>query len=209
MAWIEKIQEAINYIEDNLFEAIFVESVSKAINYAPSSFSNFFSAVTGYSVGEYIRFRRLSCAADQLINEEASVTEMAFQCRYETVEAFSKAFKRLFNCSPSQFSKSKLKYRKFSPISINFLLKGGFSMTRNLIPGLQKVDWSDTKRQNEFVNSVISTLNALGEKLSYEYVCAVSGSAFRTSFSMPSIQQWNHGNYHVINTPVIIQHTFD
>ena len=81
-------------------------------------------------------------------------------------------------------------------------------MTRNLIPGLLNVDWSDTNRQNEFVNSVVSALNVLGERLDYDTVCAISGSAFRTSFSMPSIQQWNHGNYHVIHTPIIIEHTF-
>ena len=208
MIWIEKIQEAINYIESNLFEEVTISSIGKAINYAPSSFTNFFSAVTGYSVSEYIRFRRLSCAAEQLLKNKVSVTEMAFQCGYETVEAFSKAFKRLFGCPPSAFVKSELKYQKFSPISINFLLKGGFSMTRNLIPGLLKVDWSDTRRQNEFVNSVVSAMNAFGEKTDYDTVCALSGSAFRASFSMPSVCQWNLGNYHVINTPIIIEHIF-
>jgi hypothetical protein len=81
-------------------------------------------------------------------------------------------------------------------------------MKRNLIPDLLKVDWSDPQRQNEFVNSVVSALNALGDKVDYDYVCAVSGSAFRTSFSMPSVCIWNHGNYHVIHTPIIIEHTF-
>ena len=38
-------------------------------------------------------------------------------------------------------------------------------MKRNLIPDLQKVDWSDTSRQSEYVNSVVSALNGLGEKL--------------------------------------------
>lgn len=208
MIWTEKIQEAIDYIEDHLFEDISIEAVGKSIHYAPSSFSNFFSAVTGYSVKEYIRFRRLACAADQLRKEEVPVTEIAFKCGYETVEAFSKAFKRFFGCSPSQFSKSELKYRTFSPITIDFLLKGGFGMTRNLIPGLLQVDWLDTQRQNEFVLSVVSVMNALGEKLDYDYVCAVSGSAFRTSFSMPSACKWNHGNYHVIHTPIIVEHTF-
>ncbi len=81
-------------------------------------------------------------------------------------------------------------------------------MERNVIPGLGKVDWSDRKRQNEFVNSVVSALNALGENLIYDTVCAVSGSAFRTSFSVPTGEIWNHGNYHVLNTPAIIGHTF-
>ncbi len=76
---------------------------------------------------------------------------------------------------------------------------------RNVILGLQKVDWSDTARQNEFVSSVVSALNGVGENVDYDYVCAVSGSAFRTSFSADG---WNHGNYHVINTPITIEHTF-
>lgn len=76
---------------------------------------------------------------------------------------------------------------------------------RNVILGLRKVDWSDVARQNEFVSSVVSALNALGEKLDYDYVCAVSGSAFRTSFS---VEGWNHGNYHVVNAPITIEHTF-
>ena len=105
MTWVDKVKEAIDYIEGNLFEPISAESVGNAINYAPSSFSNIFTAITGYSVGEYIRFRRLSCAADELADSGRSATDMAFECGYETVEAFSKAFKRLFGCPPSKLSK--------------------------------------------------------------------------------------------------------
>ena len=44
MSWIYKVQEAIEYIEANLFNDITIESIGKAINYAPSSFQNLFSA---------------------------------------------------------------------------------------------------------------------------------------------------------------------
>jgi AraC-like DNA-binding protein len=206
MIWVSKIMEAINYIEENLFEPINIESVGKAINYAPSSFSNLFSAFVGYSVGEYIRYRRLTVAAELLTKEKLSISDIAYECKYDTPESFSKAFKRFFNCTPSQFTELKSKVYKFSPITINFSLQGGFSMTRNIIPGLQKVSWKDTQRQSEYVNSIVSALNGLGENLSYDYVCAVSGSAFRTSFSNDG--KWNHGNYHVIHTPIIIEHTF-
>ncbi len=81
-------------------------------------------------------------------------------------------------------------------------------MKRNVIPDLLKVDWSDTRRQSEYVGSVVSAVCGLGERVDYDYVCAVSGSAFRTSFSKPSVIEWNHGNYHVMNTPIIIEHTF-
>lgn len=208
MTWVDKVQEAIEYIEVNLLNEITIESVGKAINYAPSSFQNLFSAITGYSIGEYIRFRRLACATDDLSEGNLSITDIAFKYRYENIESFSRAFKRLYNCSPSNFKKDNTDYLKFNPIVINFVLRGGFSMAKNYIPNLLKVDWSDIQRQNEFVNSVVSALNALGEKVDYDYVCALSGSAFRTSFSMPSISKWNHGNYHVIHAPIIIEHTF-
>jgi hypothetical protein len=78
-------------------------------------------------------------------------------------------------------------------------------MKRNVIPGLQKVDWSDTSRQSEFVHSVVSAVNGIGENVDYDYVCAVSGSAFRTSFS---VEGWDYGNYHAINAPITIEHTF-
>ena len=205
MNWVYKIQKAIDYIESNLTEKLNVDEVAKAVIYSPTPFQYLFSAVTGYSVGEYIRFRRLSCAADDLFDNNLSVTETAFKYQYETVEAFSKAFKRAYDISPSKFTKNNQNYHKFAPINIHFNLTGGFSMAKNFIPNLLKVDWSDNQRQNEFVNSVVSALNALGEKLNYDYVCAVSGSAFRTSFSKSG---WNHGNYHVNNTPIIIEHTF-
>ncbi len=208
MFWVGKIQEAIDHIERNLFGPLSAESVGRAIHYAPSSFSNYFSALTGYSVGEYIRFRRLSVAAEKLERGDTTVTDLAFTCGFETAEAFSKAFRRLLGCAPSQYASADTRHATFSPIGIQFMLKGGFGMTRNLIPGLQKVDWSDNQRQNEFVNSVVSALNALGENLTYDTVCAVSGCALRTSFSMPQSQAWNHGNYHVINAPAIIGHTF-
>lgn len=207
MHWVLKVQEAISYIEENLLGDISMESVGKAIHYSPSSFQNLFSALTGYSIGEYIRFRRLSLAAEELADNRNSVTEVSLKYGYETSEAFAKAFKRLFNCTPSKYGAS-LQRQKFQPIKIEYKLHGGYGMARNWIPGLMKVDWSDPQRQNEYVNSVVSALNALGERLNYDTVCVLSGSAFRTSFSKPSSEKWNHGNYHVIHTPILIDHTF-
>ena len=208
MIWVDKIQEALGFIEDNLLNDVTVESVGKAINYAPSSFQNIFSAITGYSVGEYVRFRRLTCAVEDLSEGRLTVTDIAFKYGYENVESFSRAFKKLFQMSPSNFKRDAVGYQKFNPIQIHFNIKGGFSMTRNYIPNLMQFDWSDTKRQNEFINSVISALGALGEKLHYDTLCPLSGCSFRTSFSHPFQDPWNHGNYHVIHAPIIIEHTF-
>jgi AraC-like DNA-binding protein len=48
-----------------------------------------------------------------------SVTEAAFKYQYETVEAFSKAFKRMYDIPPSKLTKTDSHYRRFAPIKIN------------------------------------------------------------------------------------------
>lgn len=103
-------------------------------------------------------------------------------------------------------ARTKLRERMIGLVKETLKQKApGEDFHRRVHKGLRKVDWGDVTRQNEFVNSVVSALGGLGENLDYDYVCAVSGSAFRTSFSVTG---WNHGNYHVINTPIVIEHTF-
>ena len=94
-------------------------------------------------------------------------------------------------------------YSKFN--HKNFTVKERTSMTRNYIPNLEKVDWSDPKRQSEYVGSVVSALKGLGVKTDYDYVCAVSGTAFMTSFSK---EGWDFGNQRVSGAPIIFEHTF-
>jgi len=124
MNWVHKIQQAIDYIECNLENKINAEKVAQAIMYSPIPLQYLFNAMTGYSVDEYIRFRRLDCAVIDLVDRNLSVTETAFKYHYETVEAFSKAFKREYDVSPSKFTKTHLCYRKFAPIKIDFNLTG-------------------------------------------------------------------------------------
>ena len=77
--------------------------------------------------------------------------------------------------------------------------------TRNVIPGLRKVDWSDTQRQNEFMNCVISAMEHLGKKCSYDDLACISGCAFRACSHKQGL---NPGAYHIIEDMPLIEHTF-
>jgi len=85
MNWVYKIQQAIDYIECNLENKINVEKVAQTIMYSPTPLQYLFRAITGYCVGEYIRFRKLDCAVIDLVDRNLSVTETAFKYHYETV----------------------------------------------------------------------------------------------------------------------------
>ncbi len=58
-------------------------------------------AMTGLTLGEYIRNRRLSLAAGDLLSTEDKIITIAFKYGYQTAEGFTKAFKRQFGYSPS------------------------------------------------------------------------------------------------------------
>ena len=63
-----------------------------------------FKIMTGYSLGEYIRFRRLYLAALDIMAGQNRVIDLALKYGYETPESFSKAFRRFHGVSPSQLS---------------------------------------------------------------------------------------------------------
>lgn len=68
-------------------------------------FHRIFSSVIGESIGVYITRLRLETAAQMLSNSNASVTEVAESCGYQSLHAFSKAFKKYFGTVPSADSK--------------------------------------------------------------------------------------------------------
>jgi len=76
-------------------------------------------------------------------------------------------------------------------------------MEKNRIEGMDKV-WNGDPC--EFANCVRVVSRALGDRFDYEYICAVSGAAFRASFAKDG---WNHGSYHISCCPIIIEHTFN
>ena len=118
MSWIDTIRNAVEYIEAHITDPLTQESVGAAIHYAPSTFQSLFRSVTGYTTGEYIRLRKLSCAADDLLAHRRSITETALSYGYATPEAFSKAFRRTYGCTPSQLARQAASYRRFQPIRI-------------------------------------------------------------------------------------------
>jgi len=101
MYWIKEMQNAIGFIEDKLLEQLDIEEIAKSANSSPANFRRIFSIVTGMTVGEYIRARRLSLAAQELLKSEHKILDVALKYGYETAESFAKAFSRFHDATPS------------------------------------------------------------------------------------------------------------
>ncbi|BCJ94104.1 AraC family transcriptional regulator [Anaerocolumna cellulosilytica] len=110
MNYYERVQKSIDYIEANLENKI---SISRAAQTAFMSVSNFyrmFFSLTGYTVKNYIRCRRISLAAPILIEGSMTILSLALTYDYESGDSFSRAFKRTTGLLPSDYKTTKSMY---------------------------------------------------------------------------------------------------
>ena len=97
---------ALAYVEEHLRTPFSREEVAAYCHVSLSSLEKLFRYALHYSLGEYIAKRRMSEAAQDIING-CSVTETAFTYQYSSPEAFSRAFRRIFGIPPLQFRKEQ------------------------------------------------------------------------------------------------------
>lgn len=124
MDWIRNLNNALQYIEDNLQEEIESHVVANVAYCSQFHFLRVFKILTGKTLGEYIRERRLSFAAQDLLSGDEKIIDIAFKYHYETPEAFSKAFKRFHGFPPSQVRKTDKLLSVAPPLYFSITVKG-------------------------------------------------------------------------------------
>ena len=128
MDWITGIQNAINYIEDHITEELDYEAIARESFSSPFHFQRVFSILCGYTLGEYIRNRRLSLAGTEFAAGKQKVIDIAFKYGYDNPESFAKAFQKFHGITPSQARGGGAKLKSFSRLSIKVTLEGGSVM---------------------------------------------------------------------------------
>lgn len=127
MDWITGIQRALNYVEMHLTEEIDYEAVAKEACSSVFHFQRVFHILCGYTLGDYIRMRRLTLAADELLRTKDKVIDIALKYGYDTPESFSRAFSRFHGVTPSEARKGG-NIKSFSRLSVKLILSGGNMM---------------------------------------------------------------------------------
>lgn len=129
MDWVTGIQKSIDYIEDNLTDDIDYERVAALCYSSPYHFQRVFGILCGYTLGEYIRNRRLSLAGAELAATEAKVIDVALKYGYESPDSFTKAFQRFHGILPSQAHNNASSLKFFSRLVLKFSLEGGITLS--------------------------------------------------------------------------------
>lgn len=125
MDWINGIQKAIDYIEANLTEHIDYEKVAAECFCSSYHFQRVFSTLCGYTVGEYIRNRRLSLAGTELASSDIKVIDAALKYGYESPDSFTKAFQKFHGITPSSARSDGSNLKSFSRLVMKISLEGG------------------------------------------------------------------------------------
>ncbi len=133
MNWANSIQNAINYIEENLTENIDYDEIAKAASSSSFYFQKIFGILCGYSLGEYIRNRRLTLAGKELVSKGSRVIDTALKYGYNSPESFTRAFTKFHGISPVEAKKKGSKLKTFSRLSVSLILKGGSIMNYKLV----------------------------------------------------------------------------
>jgi len=128
MTWINCIQRAIQAMETHLTEEDVIAQAARAAMLSPFYLERGFKMMCGFSLGEYVRNRRLYQAALEVLSGEERIIDIAFRYGYETPESFSKAFARFHGLSPLQLKKEPRRIRLFLPLKIQITIQGGNDM---------------------------------------------------------------------------------
>ena len=122
------LSAALEIVEQRLCEPMSAADLAKACYSSYSGLQKLFKYAFSCSISEYITKRRLSRASSELISSDDSIIDIALSHQYDSPEAFSRAFRRFWGISPSEFRKT----RRFSELQPKFKLEenyGGFKMS--------------------------------------------------------------------------------
>jgi len=131
MEWLNKMNDAIDYIESTITEKVDYAQAAKIACCSLSRFQYMFLFITDITPSEYVRRRRMALSASELINNNIKIIDLAFMYGYESPAAFNRSFKAFHGFSPSVAKKFK-KYIDFPRISFQIKIIGGhFTMGTN------------------------------------------------------------------------------
>lgn len=128
MDWVKNIKDAIEYIEGNITEDLTVGRIAGKVNTSAFYFQRGFSMLCGYTVGEYVRMRRLSIAGEELLSSDVKVIDLAIKYGYDSPDSFTKAFTRFHGSTPTDVRRGGAMLKSFAPLHIKLILDGGSTM---------------------------------------------------------------------------------
>ncbi len=183
MNYYEQLNKIIDKIEKKLTEKIDYKELAKIIGTSSYTLQRIFVFLTGITLTDYIRKRRLSRAAEELLSTDIKIIDLALKYQYDSPISFSNAFKKLHGISPQNLRKNKLTLKAFPKIEfkptietieeleyriINLEKQKFYGITTGIIKENNSTaikDLFDKSRKNNILDFIIN--NSDGKELYY------------------------------------------
>lgn len=111
-------EKLIAYIEEHIGEDLSLEQIAEALNYSKFYIARTFAKETGSTIYKYIQGRRLTLAAKKLVETKEPIVEIAYEAHYNSQQAFTQAFHRLYECTPQNYRKNGIYYPKQTRLAL-------------------------------------------------------------------------------------------
>ena len=164
MDWTTRLNLAIDYVEENLGREISIENVASVACCSKYHFHRVFHAKFNVTLAEYIRRRRLTSAAVDLVNSKVKIIDIALKYGYESPNAFTRSFRKIHGVNPSEVRSSQVKLATYHRVTCSVESYGGEKMDYKIVekPAFEMVGKSKKFEFDEFAKE--------GQKFWKEYV---------------------------------------
>jgi AraC family transcriptional regulator len=132
MEWLDRLNDALAYMEDNLDGEISYEQAARLACSSVYQFQRMFPYIAGIPLSEYLRRRRMTKAAFDLQHGD-KVLDVALRYGYESPTAFNRAFQSVHGITPSAAQKSDTVLKAYPRIGFQISIKGEMEMEYRIV----------------------------------------------------------------------------
>lgn len=117
------VQEVIDYIEDNIDNPMDAKSIADHVALSVSYIKKIFKSITGLSLIDYARARKLNHCLDLVANSDQTIVDIALKNGYEYEQSFSRAFKKRFRISPKHYRQDSIAIELIPKLDLSFIVE--------------------------------------------------------------------------------------
>lgn len=133
MEWLQGLNHAMRYVEENLTGEITLEGAARRAACSAYHFQRMFPYLTGIPFSEYVRRRRMTAAAMDLTAGKEKIVDLAAKYGYESPTAFNRAFQSVHGLPPTAAREKGAALKAFPPITFTLSIKGEEAMEYRIV----------------------------------------------------------------------------
>lgn len=175
MESLKRMNDALSYIEENLENKIDLKEVARLAFCSEYHFQRMFSFLSGITLSEYIRRRRLTLAAFELNNSNIRIIDLAVKYGYSSPDSFTRAFQGLHGITPSEARQNGHSLKAYPRMTFQLSIKGGNEMNYRIQEKESFRIIGIKKRVSIVFNGVNPEIAAMWQSLNEEMISKLKG----------------------------------